>query len=285
MGATAKVPPTIFHVVDPPCDISIDTSGAPELKEWVDTKLGPTLVEWYPKIVKMLPSEGYEPPKTFSVLIRPGSGVAATGNTRITANSTWLKTQLKGEAVGALVHEEVHVVQQYGYNATTFARRRGGATTRPAGAPATPRPRGTGNPVWLVEGIADYIRWWYYEPDSPRRYPGRVETVRANTGGGRGRRGGASTRPATQVARAATTRPTTRPTPYDGSYTISANFLMYVSKKYDKDIVIEMNAAMRELRYSPELWTKYTGKTVEELGAEWNAQLPDRAGKPPAPKS
>jgi hypothetical protein len=267
---------SIFHVVDPPCEIVIDTSGAPDLKEWVDTKLGPTLVEWYPKIVKMLPSDGYQPPTRFTVLLRPGSGVAATGGTRITANSGWLKSEINREAVGAIVHEEVHVVQQYGYGRTTFARRRGGATTQPAGAPATPRPRGTGNPTWLVEGIADYVRWWYYEPDGPRRYPARYSIVRA---GGRGRRGGAATRPATQVAAAA---PTSRPTSYDGSYTISANFLMYVAQKYDKNIVQEMNAAMRELRYDPELWVKYTGKTVEQLGAEWNAQLPDRGGKPSA---
>lgn len=270
---------SVFHVVDPPCEILIDTSGAPDLKEWVDTKLGPTLVEWYPKIVKMLPSDGYQPPKNFTVLIhpeRPGS-VAATGGTRITANSAWLKSEIGREAVGAIVHEEVHVVQQYGYGRMTFARRRGGATTQPAGAAATPRPRATGNPTWLVEGIADYVRWWYYEPDSPRRYPARFTVVRA----ARNRRGGAATQPATRVAAA----PTTRPTSYDGSYTISANFLMYVSQKYDKNIVIEMNAAMRELRYDPELWTKYTGKTVEQLGAEWNAQLPDRAGRPPTAKS
>jgi len=242
----------------------------------VDTKLGPTLAEWYPKIVKMLPSDGYQPPTRFTVMLAPGNGVAATGNTRITANSTWLKGELTREAVGALVHEEVHVVQQYGYGGTSFVQRRGGATTRPAGAGPASRPRRVGNPTWLVEGIADYVRWWYYEPDGPRRYPARYSIVRA--GGGRGRRGGAATRPATQVAAA----PTSRPTSYDGSYTISANFLMYVAQKYDKNIVQEMNAAMRELRYNPELWVKYTGKTVEQLGEEWNAQLPDRGGKPSA---
>jgi hypothetical protein len=105
------------------------------------------LVAWYPKIVAMLPSDGFTPPRQFSVNIRPGQGVAATGGTRITANSAWLKRELTGEALGALVHEVVHVVQQYG----------GGRR----GNPEAVRP-----PGWLVEGIPDYIRWFLYEPES-----------------------------------------------------------------------------------------------------------------------
>jgi hypothetical protein len=72
--------------------------------------------------------------------------VAATGGTRITANSAWLKEELHREAIGALVHEEVHVVQQY-------RGRRGNPDFKPA-------------PGWLVEGIPDYIRWFLYEPQS-----------------------------------------------------------------------------------------------------------------------
>jgi hypothetical protein len=234
--ATEKIPPLVFHSHNPDCEITIDTSAAPDLKEWVETKLGPTLAEWYPKICEMLPSDGYTPPKSFSVVLRPERGVAATGGTRVSANSDWLKRELNREAVGAIVHEEVHVVQQYGYGG---ARRRA-ATTQPAGAPARrPTTRPVGNPGWLVEGVADYIRWWYYEPDSPRRYP----------------------------------NPKGRNTRYDGSYTITANFLHWVAGKYDKDIVKQMNAAMRERRYSPDLWREYTGKTLEELGTEWKASL------------
>jgi hypothetical protein len=128
------------------CEITIDTSEAPDLKEWAEQKLAPVLAEWYPKIVAMLPSEGYSAPKRFSVTLRPGRGVAATGGTRITANSTWLKAELNREALGALVHEEVHVVQQY-------RGQRGNPDFKPA-------------PGWLVEGIPDYIRWFLYEPQS-----------------------------------------------------------------------------------------------------------------------
>jgi hypothetical protein len=141
-------PATPFTVrsTDGNCEITIKTSDAPDLKEWAEQKLGPVLAAWYPKLVAMLSSEGYTAPKQFSVTLSPGRGVAATGGTRITANSTWLKSELDREALGALVHEEVHVVQQY-------RGRRG-------------NPDYKSPPGWLVEGIPDYIRWFLYEPQS-----------------------------------------------------------------------------------------------------------------------
>src|SRR5262249_2509654 len=108
-------------------------------------QLAPVLAEWYPKIVAMLPSDGYNAPTNFSVTIRPGRGVAATGGNRITANSTWLKRELEGEAIGALLHAGGHVIQLYA----------GGRRN----TPDYKRP-----PGWLVEGIPDYIRWFLYEP-------------------------------------------------------------------------------------------------------------------------
>jgi hypothetical protein len=95
----------------------------------------------------MLASDGYAAPTNFSVIIAPGRGVAATGGNRVTANSDWLKRELNREAVGSLVHEEVHVVQRYG----------GGRRSNPD----FKRP-----PGWLVEGIPDYLRWFLYEPQS-----------------------------------------------------------------------------------------------------------------------
>src|SRR5277367_6769038 len=84
------------------------------MKDWAEQKLAPVLAEWYPKISALLPTPGFTPPKKWSVVIAPGNGVAATSGTRVTANATWFRGQLDKQAVGALVHEEVHVVQQYG---------------------------------------------------------------------------------------------------------------------------------------------------------------------------
>jgi len=146
-STAAAEPPLVVKSTDGYCEITIDTSGAPDLREWSEKKLAPLMAEWYPKIVKTLESDGFEAPKKFSIFIRPGNGVAATGGTRVTANSGWLKRELNREALGALLHEEVHVVQQYG-----GGRRNNPDAKRPPG--------------WLVEGIPDYIRWFQYEPQS-----------------------------------------------------------------------------------------------------------------------
>jgi len=214
----------VAHSPDGKCDITIDTSGAPNLSDWAENKLAPVLAEWYPKIAAMLPSEGYMPPEKFSIAIRPGRGVAATGGTRVTANSTWLEGELNDQAIGSLLHEEVHVIQQYGR-----ARRT--------------NPDAMRNPGWLVEGIPEYIRWFLYEPQS---HGADIVWMRH--------------------------RKNFTPS-YDGSYRITANFLDWVVGKYDKDIVRELNAAMREGKYMDELWKQRTGKSVEELGDEWKASV------------
>jgi hypothetical protein len=127
--------------------IAIDTSAAPELKDWAEQKLAPVLAGWFPRIVAMLPSENYTAPKQFRITLRPENGVAYASGTSIVANSKWLTGELKGEAIGALIHEVVHVVQHCGYGQR---RNSGGRRT----------------PGWLVEGIPDYIRWFKFEPQS-----------------------------------------------------------------------------------------------------------------------
>jgi hypothetical protein len=213
---------------DGKCEIVIDSSRAPDLDDWAQHTLAPALAEWYPKICAMLASDGYTPPARFSVRLAPGNGVAATGGTRITANSTWLKTQIGKEAVGSLIHEEVHVIQQYGR-----ARR---------------SPDATDDPGWLVEGIPDYIRFYFFEPQTH----------------------GANIRPS-NVDRVH----------YDDKYRTSANFLNFVSEKYDKEIVKKVNAVLRDGNYRASIWKDNTGKTLQELADEWKANLKAQA---PAPR-
>ncbi len=205
-------------------EIVIDTTETPDLTEWANKELAPVLQKWYPKIVAMLPSEGYQAPKRVLIVFSQSmQGVAATGGTRVSCAATWYRNNLQGEAKGSVVHELVHVVQQYGH-----ARQAG---RRPAR-----------NPGWVVEGIADYVRWFLYEPQTH----------------------GAEISP----ARAAQTR-------YDASYRVSANFINWVVKNHAKDIVVKLNAAAREGRYSDEIWKEATGFTVQELGEKWKQYLAD----------
>jgi hypothetical protein len=209
-------------------EITFDYSAAPDLKEWVETKLKPVCLDWYPKIVALLPSENYEAPKKFTIFFSNDyRGVAATGGNKIVCATGWFKKELDREAVGAVVHEMVHVVQQYG------RARASGTANR--------------NPGWLVEGLADYIRWFLYEPESLRPRP---RADRAN---------------------------------YNDSYRTTGHFLNYVLHKYDKDVVKKLNAAMREGKYNDDLWKQSTGRTLEELGQEWKETLPGSERKPDAP--
>ncbi len=197
--------------------IAIDTSEAPELADWAQHQLAPVLAAWYPKIAALLPSDGFTAPAHFHLAIRPMDGVAYTDGTNVVVSSAWCTRQKDGEAIGSLVHEMVHVVQQYHNDAA---------------------------PGWLVEGLADYIRWFHYEPQSH----------------------GADVAWARRQGKHFSPR-------YDGSYRVSANFLNWVSEKYDPDIVPVVNASLRDNKYSDALWTQRTGKTVQALGAEWGRWL------------
>ena len=207
--------------------IVIDTTAAPDLTEWARGELAPVVRQWYPRIVDMLPSEGYQAPTQLSIVFRDMQGVAATSGTRVHCAARWFRGQLKGEAKGAVVHELVHVVQQYG-----LARRANRNATR--------------TPGWLVEGIADYIRWFLYEPETRGAEISAAGLSRAR---------------------------------YDASYRVSANFINWVVENHDKDLVRKLNAAARQGRYSDALWKEYTGHTVEELGEQWKQSLADRLNR------
>ncbi len=196
-------------------EITFDTTDLPEIKPWVEEKLKPACEKWYPKIVGMLPSENYSAPKKFNIVFhRDMDGVANTAGTQVNCAGTWFLRNLNGEAAGAVIHELVHVVQQYG-------RARGGNR----------------NPGWMVEGVADYIRWFLYEPEENRP---RVNPARAK---------------------------------YTDSYRTTAAFLNYVLTKHDAEIVKKFNTDMRQGKYDEASWKKYTGKTVDELWEEYVATL------------
>lgn len=216
-SSVTSVPPIEVPIGGGSSGFAIDVSEAPELADWAQHKLAPVLADWYPKIVAMLPSGGYTAPTHFHITIRPMDGVAYTAGTNVDVSSSWCTDQMNGEAVGSLVHELVHVVQQY---------------------------HSRHSPGWLVEGMADYIRWFKYEPQSHgadivwMRHRGKNFTPR-----------------------------------YDASYRISANFLNWVSDKYDSNVVPEVSAALRDDKYTEDFWKQHTGKSVEDLGAEWKQQV------------
>ena len=199
-------------------EINFDLTETPDLKEWCEEKLQPVCEHWYPRIVTMLESEGYTAPQKFSVVFhRDMRGVAHTAGRDVHCAAAWFRRNLEGEAVGAVVHELVHVVQQYG------------------------RVRGRNrNPGWLVEGVADYIRWFLYEPPSQRP---EVNPARAN---------------------------------YTDSYRTTAAFLHYLVETHDRDLIKKLNAAMRDGKYHDGLWKELIGKDVDTLWQDFIESLRKR---------
>ncbi len=196
----------------------VDATDAPDLADWTEKKLKPVVIEWYPKVVALLPSEGYQAPTTVTFRFRSDMrGIpASAAGAGVNLNTPWFRRELEGEACGAVVHELVHVVQNY------WGKRS--------------QPRAQTTPGWIVEGIADYVRWFLYEPHSRGADITEGNLAKAN---------------------------------YDSSYRVTANFLNWVTQNCDKEFVRKLNAAAREGRYDESLWKDWTGKTVQELGGEW----------------
>ncbi|MDE1191721.1 MAG: basic secretory protein-like protein [Arachidicoccus sp.] len=56
---------------------------------------------------------------------------------------------------------------------------------------------------------------------------------------------------------------------YTNAYRITARFFVWIQKKHDKTFVCELDAAMRSHTYTNDFWKNKTGKTVDELWAEY----------------
>ncbi len=190
-------------------EITIDVSDAPEARPWAEQ--AKKLVEtWFPIVSQLLATDHYTPPKTLKLTFKKDiSYPAYTSGPEITISASWI--QKHPDDFGMVIHEMVHVQQGY------------------------PSRRNT--PGWLVEGIADYIRWWRYEPEAPRT---PINPAKAS---------------------------------YRDSYRTTAAFLAYLVGKYDRTLVRQLDQALRSGAYSDEIFHKATGKTLDALWAEFVATI------------
>jgi hypothetical protein len=188
-----------------PVEFIVDVSDAPEMQEWAD-KVARICERNYTMINDELPSAGFKPRTVvYMTLKNRDKGVAEAGGGRITGTVKYFKTH--PDDIGAMIHETVHIVQAYR----------------------------TGGPGWLVEGIADYVRFFKYEP-------GKIGKIAKDPH-------------------------------YNGSYRTSAAFLNFVSTQYDKELVRKVNKALREGEYRETIWTTLTKKTLKELDEDWRASM------------
>jgi hypothetical protein len=92
-------------------------------------------------------------------------------------------------------------------------------------------------PQWLESGIADYLRFFKYEPGNLGQLdpPDKVH--------------------------------------YCSGYRQTASFLAHLTDNYDKQIVRKLNQIVREGKYREDVFETLTGKPVQELDKEWRAAL------------
>ena len=198
-------------------EYAFDTSGAPELAEWTEKTLASAVKEWYPKFVAMFPSEGWKPHGKVTFGYKEAIDCPAyTSDADVTIDRKWIADN--PDDVGCAIHELFHVVQG-GYHRA---------------------------PDWLTEGIADYARFYLFEPES--------HGCDMDVMSGECR--------------------------YNGAYRVSANFLNFVESRYP-GTVRELNALCRQGKYDEKTyWPERTGKSVFELEDEWKGRR--GAAKAPA---
>jgi hypothetical protein len=198
---TPQVPPSPKS-----SEIVMDTSQMAVLTDYM--KRAETVANtWYPRLIEILGVDAATLPKKIRILMDVNyDGVAAASGAEIRVSAKYV---LKNpNDLGMIVHELTHVIQKY--------------------------PKY--NPVWLVEGIADYVRFFHYEPDTKVR----VNPEKANA---------------------------------RQSYRTTGAFLAWAVGKYDKELVRKLDAALKADTYTEEMWTKLTGKTLDQLNDEWLASV------------
>ena len=190
----------------PTLKMTIDTSKAPEMAKWA-AHAKSLCEKAYPMICAQLGSPGFQPPTAVKVVFENKDGIAWSAGGQITCCTEWFKQH--PDDYGAVIHELCHVVQSY---------------HKPA-------------PGWVTEGIADYVRWFKYEPAKHRPH---VDSRNAK---------------------------------YTDGYQTTAAFLDWIVRTKNRTFVQRLNAAARNGKYSDELFRQYARKPLDELWAEFIGSL------------
>ncbi len=132
-AAQVQVKDVSIEELPQPSPLKLKIEGAELAPNGLVAATESTLKAWYPRIRGILGAD-YDTPTSVTLRFKDMPGVAHASGAVIEASSSYFTKH--PDDVGALVHELVHVIQAY-----------------PNGAPG-----------WLVEGIADYVRYYYYEP-------------------------------------------------------------------------------------------------------------------------
>lgn len=185
-----------------PYRVEIDTTQTPEHAKWAEPAAR-VATDWFPRIVNLIgsPVAPAAPVVVKAAVSKDYKGVAVTQGGRITLSNDWV-TAHPDDSVGVIIHELVHVVQSY---------------------PPT-------REVWLVEGIADYVRFGIYEGRPLGEFP-----------------------------------VSDKPDGYLDSYQVAAGFLLWLESGRSPGIVRRLSTALKRGGYDPSIFAKHGGEPLDKL--------------------
>jgi len=181
-------------------------SKDPNLNPSLRKKLVQTYFEVYPTLVKIFNKKSTR--DVLFVVDTAYKAVAEASGNRILFSAGYLKAHPTD--IDVVTHETMHIVQGYGYSA---------------------------GPVWLTEGIADYVRYQY-----------GVDNV-----------GSKWSLPDFNAKQS-----------YTNSYRITARFFVWIEQNVKPGLIASLDQQLRNHQYSAASWLDLTGKTLDQLWADYS---------------
>ncbi|WP_145856809.1 basic secretory protein-like protein [Pedobacter suwonensis] len=183
-------------------------SKDPNLDPAVRKNLISTYFEIYPTLVKTFNQKSTH--DVLFVVDTAYKAVAEASGNRILFSAGYMKAHPTD--IDVVTHETMHIVQGYGYSA---------------------------GPVWLTEGIADYVRYKY-----------GVDNV-----------GSKWNLPAYNAKQH-----------YTNSYRITARFFAWLEQNVKPGLVAALDQQLRAHEYTEQSWTALTGKDLNQLWADYSKE-------------
>ncbi|MHA4896453.1 basic secretory protein-like protein [Pedobacter sp. PWIIR3] len=181
-------------------------SKAPEFDLTTKQNLINTYFKVYPKLVKKFNKKTTK--EVLFVVDTAYKGVAEASGNRILFSATYMKAHPTD--IDIVTHEGMHLVQGYGYSA---------------------------GPVWLTEGIADYIRYKYGVDNIGSKWALPEFNDKQS---------------------------------YQNSYRITARFFEWLEQHVKKGLIMKLDKELRDHTYTEKSWANLTGKTIDELWSDYS---------------
>ncbi|RZK19861.1 MAG: secretory protein [Pedobacter sp.] len=186
-------------------------SKDPNLDPAVRQNLIDTYFEIYPTLVKTFNNKSTK--DVLFVVDTAYKAVAEASGNRILFSAGYMKAHPTD--IDVVTHETMHIVQGYGYSA---------------------------GPVWLTEGISDYIRYKYGVDNVGSKWSLPAFNSKQN---------------------------------YTNSYRITARFFAWLEKNVKPGLVATLDQELRAHQYTAQSWAKLTGKNIDQLWTDYSSN-PDQ---------